>query len=138
MGSVPVAGGALVAASSVMALSGGGAARSPAVCRLCVVTNGGAMAVDRVSILPSVMCSAACVAGVVNDGVCRRQACVVAGVDGTRRVCTEEVGVWHRRRRSSVFVVEEEDGTAACGAAAMANGVYRRSRRSRRPHTQVY
>jgi hypothetical protein len=70
--------------------------------------------VDRVSVLPGLMCSttcvaepqkSACVAGAVDDGVSRCQACV-AGVDGTQRVVeeldvcvTEELGVCHRARR---------------------------------------
>ena len=60
---------------------------------MCVVANGGTAAVDRVSILPSVMRSAVCVAGAVYDGVCRRQrrssACVAEEDDEGRRVPAE-------------------------------------------------
>jgi len=76
-----------------MALSGGGVARSlDCVSVLCVVASGGAPAADRVGpagraewrVSPEPK-KTACVAGAVDDGVCRRQACV-AGVDGARRV----------------------------------------------------
>jgi len=61
-------GGALVVAGGVMTVR---RVRS-AVCRPARDHRMEALAVDRVSILPSVMRSTACVAGAREDSVCRR------------------------------------------------------------------
>jgi len=87
-----------------------------------VVANGGTAAVDRVSILPSVMRSAACVAGAVDDGVCRRQrrssACVAEEDDEGRRVPAEATyATWFA---SSVEAVVAAVATTTRRAAASA------------------
>ena len=70
-----------------------------------MVANGGAAVMDRVSILPGVMRSAACVAGAVDDGVCRRRrrssACVAEEDDEGRQVRAEAMHVLRRVERGA-------------------------------------
>jgi hypothetical protein len=116
MGFVPITGGMLVASGSMMVLSGGRAVRSPAVCRpvrLCVVANGGVVAMDRVSILSGMMCLAACVTSVVDNGVDVRR---VSPTEMEARCVTKEEKVATFVRRQAVwFVSHLETVEAAVG-----------------------
>jgi hypothetical protein len=80
-----------------------------AVCRSVREARGGATAIDRVSVLPGVMCSTTCVAGAGEEAqrvsTRKKMVAVVAcgavpwPVSAACGAVEKKLGVWHRGRR---------------------------------------